>query len=130
MRCDKSIDDVSRSTDTRAEPFHPPCCRLQDGRGNTEEDHEAERAARGLAVSAREERQGGDCGVEVGPQRDPQCLQRAFSALLAGRRSLSPVQTELAMNTHTIVADMHQNVLKIHKDVNNQNQGVSGLRAI
>ena len=34
------------------------------------------------------------------------------------------------MNTHTIVADMHQNVLKIREDVGNQNQGVSGSRAI
>ena len=29
------------------------------------------------------------------------------------------------MNTHTIVADMHQNVLKIREDVGNKNQGVS-----
>ena len=34
-------------------------------------------------------------------------------------------QTELAMNTHTIVADVHQNVLKIREDVNGQNRVVS-----
>ena len=34
------------------------------------------------------------------------------------------------MNTHTIVADMNQNMLRVHEDVGNQNQGVSGLRAI
>ena len=28
--------------------------------------------------------------------------------------------SELAMNTHTIVADMHQNVLKIREDAGNQ----------
>ena len=58
--------------------------RLQDGQGNTVEDHEAERAVRGLAISPREERQRGDWGVEIGPQQNPQRLQRAFSALLAG----------------------------------------------
>ena len=34
------------------------------------------------------------------------------------------------MNTHTIVAYMHQNVLQIHEDIGNQNQGVSDLGAI
>ena len=85
MRRNKSADDVSKAIGTHLEPFRPRYSRLQDGRGNTEEDHEAERAARGLAISAREERQGGDCGLEVRPQRDPQCLQRVSSTLLRGR---------------------------------------------
>ena len=34
------------------------------------------------------------------------------------------------MNTHTIVADVHRNVLKIREDVGNQIRGVSDLRAI
>ena len=33
------------------------------------------------------------------------------------------------MNTHTIVADVHQNVLKIREDVDSQNQVVSDGRA-
>ena len=86
VRRNKSVDDVSKAIGTRFEPFRPRYPRLQDGRGNTEEDHEAERTARGLAISAREERQGRDCGVEVGPQRDPQCLQRVSSTLPHGRR--------------------------------------------
>ena len=36
-----------------------------------------------------------------------------------------PLQTELAMNTHTIITDVHQNVLKICEDVGSQNQVVS-----
>ena len=35
------------------------------------------------------------------------------------------LQTELAMNTHTIITDVHQNVLKICEDVGSQNQVVS-----
>ena len=42
-----------------------------------------------------------------------------------------PLQTELAMNTHTIVADVHQNVLKIREDADGQNRvvrhGFSGV---
>jgi len=34
------------------------------------------------------------------------------------------------MNTHTIVADMHQNVLKIRKDADSQNRVVSGTRVL
>ena len=34
------------------------------------------------------------------------------------------------MNTHTIVADMHRNVLKIREDSDNQIRGVSDLHAI
>jgi len=44
------------------------------------------------------------------------------SALLFCHRWLSPSQTELAMNTHTIVADMRQDVLKIREDADNQNR--------
>jgi tetratricopeptide (TPR) repeat protein len=36
-----------------------------------------------------------------------------------------PLQTELAVNTHVIVADVHQNVLKIREDVDSQNRVVS-----
>jgi len=35
------------------------------------------------------------------------------------------LQTELAINTHTIVADMHQNGLKIREDTDGQNRAVS-----
>jgi hypothetical protein len=38
-----------------------------------------------------------------------------------------PLQTELAMNTHVIVADVHQNVLKIREDVDSQNRVVSDV---
>jgi len=41
-----------------------------------------------------------------------------------------PLQTELTMNTHTIVADVHQNVLKIREDVASQNRVVSGTRVL
>jgi len=34
------------------------------------------------------------------------------------------------MNTHTIVADVHQNVLKIREDVDSQNRAVSDTRAL
>ena len=34
------------------------------------------------------------------------------------------------MNTHTIVADVHRNVLRIREDADNQNRGVSDSHAI
>ena len=55
-------------------------------------------------------------------------VRSVLSLLVAA--NCSPIQTELAMNTHTIVADMHHNVLKIREDIGNQNQEVSDSRAI
>ena len=37
-----------------------------------------------------------------------------------------PFQTELAMNTHTIVSDIHRNVLKIQEGADEKHQSVSG----
>ena len=34
------------------------------------------------------------------------------------------------MNTHTIVADVHQNVLKLREDADSQNRVVSGTRIL
>ena len=51
------------------------------------------------------------------------CLLLPLSLLTA------PLQTELAMNTHTIVADVYQNVLKIREDVGSENLLVSDRRA-
>jgi len=34
------------------------------------------------------------------------------------------------MNTHTIVADMHQDVLKLREDADSQNRVVSGTRVL
>jgi len=34
------------------------------------------------------------------------------------------------MNTHTIVADMHQNMLKSHEATGGQNRAVSGIHAL
>jgi len=34
------------------------------------------------------------------------------------------------MNTHNIVADVHQNVLKLREDADSQNRVVSGTRAL
>jgi len=56
-------------------------------------------------------------------------VQREFSMLLLWSSLTAPLQTELAMNTHTIVADVHQNVLKIREDVGSQNPLVSNRRA-
>ena len=39
-------------------------------------------------------------------------------------------QTELAMNTHTIVADMHQNMLRTREDTESRSPAVSGTRAL
>ena len=41
-----------------------------------------------------------------------------------------PLQTELAMTTHTIVADVHQNVLKIREATDGQIWAVSDPRAL
>ena len=39
------------------------------------------------------------------------------------------LQTELLMNTHTIISDMYQNGCNIRKDTDGQNQAVSVARA-
>jgi len=43
---------------------------------------------------------------------------------------MSSHQTELGLNTHTIVSDMHQNVLKLRKDADSQSRVVSDMRAL
>ena len=52
-----------------------------------------------------------------------------FSALLFRCCQSFSSQTELAMNTHGIVADMHHDVLKIREDTDNQNW-VSDTRSL
>ena len=86
-------------------PFPSSFSRLQDRHGDTESlDFFTPGMTRML------------CELEVRPQQDPSRLQCAFSALLLRRRQLSLFQTELVMNTRTIVADMRQGVLKIRED--------------
>ena len=54
------------------------------------------------------------------------CVQSApaWSSLMSSH------QTELGLNTHTIVSDMHQNVLKLRKDADSQSRVVSDMRAL
>ena len=49
---------------------------------------------------------------------------------LRGRRLLRSLQTELVLNTHTIVADIRQDVLKLREDGDSQNRVVSDTRAL
>jgi len=39
-------------------------------------------------------------------------------------------QTELALNTHTIVVDIHQNILKTREYTGSRNLAVSGTRVL
>jgi len=55
MRCDKSIDNVSETTDIRLESFDLPYSRSQDRRGNAKEDLKKERAQRSLQIFSCEE---------------------------------------------------------------------------
>ena len=41
---------------------------------------------------------------------------------------MSPLQTELVLNTHTIVSDVHQNVLKLCEDADSRDRVVSYTR--
>ena len=54
------------------------------------------------------------------------CVQRvpAWSSLM------SPLQTELVLNTNTIAADIHQNVLKLRENADSQNRVVSDMRSL
>jgi len=52
-----------------------------------------------------------------------QCVP-AWSSLM------SPIQTELVLNTHTVVTEMHQELLKLRReDAGSQNRVVSDTRA-
>jgi len=59
--------------------------------GDPKESHQRKRTERSLSASPCEERQGNDRRLEVRPQQDPPCLQRAFSyfCLASANRSLS-----------------------------------------
>jgi hypothetical protein len=59
-----------------------------------------------------------DHGLEVGPQQDPSRLQRAFRRCAAALLIVHS-QTELALNTNTIVSGMDRNVTKILGIVSN-----------
>ena len=40
------------------------------------------------------------------------------------------LQTELVLNTHTIVSDVHRNVLKLREDSDSQNRVVSNMHTL
>ena len=76
--------------------------------------------------------------MEVRPQQDPSCLQRAFHRFyLKQLLFIVSFQTELVMNTHVAISDMrhdvseiHQNVSKIQAEIGGQLRSVSASHAI
>jgi len=97
---------------------------LQNRGGDSKESHQTERTERGLSTCACEERQGDDRHLEAGPQQDPSCLQCEFSHVFAWSSLIVPFQTELAINSHTMLADVHRTVLAGPENTEHQHRPV------
>ena len=128
MRRDKPIDDVGLATDVYIFESH-----VLNRRTVAEIQNKVVKQS-GRNVISRFFHARSDKDTIAAWKYDLNWILHVFNVCLVSSHLVSayrlPPQTELAMTTHTVVSDMHQNVLEIRKATDGQIQAVSDLRAL
>ena len=126
MRCDKSVDNVSWTSDVVVldpSTYHAFDCRTVAEIRNKVAKHSGRKTVSRLLHARNDKEAIAAWKSELNRVLVVFNVRSVCSCLVVANRP--PLQTELIMNTHTIVADMHQNMQKTRGDADYPDQLVS-----